>query len=86
MVGVEDGKKKLRWRSWNWLSTPKSLGGMGFRDFHSFNLAMLAKQVWRLITAPNSLCAQVLQAKYYPDGNILKAEPKLVPPLLGRVF
>jgi hypothetical protein len=37
---------------------------------------MLAKQVWRLITAPDSLCAQVLQAKYYPDGNILKAGPK----------
>jgi hypothetical protein len=45
-------------------------------SFGSFNLAMLAKQVWRLITGPDSLCAQVLQAKYYPDGNILKAGPK----------
>jgi hypothetical protein len=49
---------------------------MEFRDFESFNLAMLAKQVWRLISDPNSLCAQVLRAKYYPDGNILKAGPK----------
>jgi hypothetical protein len=37
---------------------------------------MLAKQVWRLIADPNSLYAQVLRAKYYPDGNILKAGPK----------
>jgi hypothetical protein len=37
---------------------------------------MLAKQVWRLITDPNSLCAKVLRAKYYPDSNILKAGPK----------
>jgi hypothetical protein len=49
---------------------------MGFRDFHSFNLAMLAKQVWRLTNEPDSLCAQVLRAKYYPHGDILKAGPK----------
>ena len=49
---------------------------MGFRDFHSFNLAMLAKQVWRLINDPDSLCAKVLQAKYYRHGDILKAGPK----------
>jgi hypothetical protein len=55
---------------------PKNDGGMGFRDFQSFNLAMLAKQVWRLIDEPDSLCAKVLRAKYYPDGDILKAGPK----------
>ena len=49
---------------------------MGFRDLHSFNLAMLSKQVWRLISEPDSLCAKVLRAKYYPQGDILKAGPK----------
>jgi hypothetical protein len=37
---------------------------------------MLAKQVWRLVVNPDSLCAQVLKAKYYPHGDILKAGPK----------
>jgi hypothetical protein len=55
---------------------PKKEGGMGFRDLHSFNLATLAKQVWRLIDNPNSLCAKVLKAKYYPNEDILMAGPK----------
>ena len=46
---------------------------MGFQDLHSFNLAMLAKQVWRLLSAPDSLCARVLRARYYPDGRLLNA-------------
>ncbi|RLN04844.1 hypothetical protein C2845_PM13G09270 [Panicum miliaceum] len=30
---------------------------------------MLAKQAWRLVQNPSSLCARVLRAKYYPDGE-----------------
>lgn len=37
----------------------------------AFNQALLAKQAWRLIDAPASLCAQLLKAKYYPNGSIL---------------
>ena len=35
-------------------------------DLHLFNLAMLAWQGWRLLTNPESLCAQVLRPKYFP--------------------
>jgi hypothetical protein len=49
---------------------------MGFRDFNSFNLAMLVKQVWRFLYYPNSLCARVLRGKYYPDGKLLQAKLK----------
>jgi hypothetical protein len=54
----------------------KEVGGMGFRDLHSFNLAMLAKQSWRLLEKPDSLCARVLKAKYYPNSNLLSGRPK----------
>jgi hypothetical protein len=37
---------------------------------------MLAKQVWRLIFEPDSLCARVSRAKYYPDRNFLNATMK----------
>ena len=49
----------------------KREGGMGFRDIHSFNLMMLAKQCWRLIDNYDSLCARVLRSKYYCNGDLL---------------
>jgi hypothetical protein len=74
--GDDENGKHMHWFAWWKLCYPKNEGVMGFRDFQSFNLAMLAKQVWRLISTPDSLCASVLRAKYYPDGDILKAGPE----------
>ena len=76
--GDDDNSNKMHWYAWWKLCYPKNEGGMGFRDFHSFNLAMLAKQGWRLINDPESLCARVLRAKYYPNGDLLKADRKSV--------
>jgi hypothetical protein len=37
---------------------------------------MLARQSWRLLQFPESLCARVLCAKYFPDGDLLSAKPQ----------
>ena len=55
---------------------PKSEGGLGFRDIYAFNLEMLAKQSWRLIQDPDSLCSRILKAKYFPSSSCLKAWQK----------
>jgi len=39
-----------------------------------FNLAMLAHQGWRLIQNLDSLCAQILLAKYGVNGSLLEAK------------
>jgi hypothetical protein len=71
--GEDENSNKMHSFAWGKLCYPKREGGIGFHDFRSFNLAMLAKQTWRLINEPESLCARVLCAKYYPHGDILKA-------------
>lgn len=69
--GGTQEKKKLHWKAWWKMCIPKKEGRMGFRDLHCFNQALLAKQCWRLLSDPDSLCAQVLRAKHYPNGDLL---------------
>lgn len=66
-------KRGMHWQSWEKMSVSKFRGGMGFRDLQLFNDAMLAKQAWRLLIKPDSLCAEVLKGRYYPDGDVLQA-------------
>ena len=47
------------------MSAPREERGIGFRMIHEFNLALLAKQLWRLFQFLDSLVARVLQGKYY---------------------
>lgn len=65
--------KGIKWLAWSKMSMSKSRRGLGFRDLHGFNLALLGKQCWSLINKPETLVSQVLKAKYYPSGNLLQA-------------
>jgi hypothetical protein len=71
--GGGSNSRGIRWMAWDRLTCPKSLGGLGFRDFHAFNKAMLAKQGWRILQNPDSLVASVLKAKYFPRTSFFEA-------------
>jgi hypothetical protein len=63
---------------------PKVKGGIGFRDMRLFNKALLARQAWRLIQFPESLCARLLKATYYPSGELVDTIFPEMHPLLRR--
>ncbi|CAH9105008.1 unnamed protein product [Cuscuta europaea] len=53
--GSKFEQRGIRWRRWEALRKPKGLGGLGFRKLREFNLAMLAKQGWRILSRPDNL-------------------------------
>ena len=71
--GQKDKEQKMAWTSWDNLCRPKVEGGMGFKDLKAFNLALLAKQGWRLSKNPTSLTHRVFKAKYFAGCSFIEA-------------
>ncbi|XP_075660665.1 uncharacterized protein LOC142630550 [Castanea sativa] len=71
--GQRNDERKIVWMSWEKLCALKSSGGMGFKKLKEFNLALLAKQGWRLQQSHDSLVYKVLKAKYFPTSEFSQA-------------
>ena len=66
-------KRGIHWTKWEKVCLPKEGGEIGFRLIHEFNLALLAKQLWRLVQYPDSLVVRVLRGRYYRMTSPLRA-------------
>lgn len=64
----------ITWMSWDIMCSSKADGGMGFRNLRDFNLALMGKQGWCLISNENSLVSKVYNARYYPNDSFLTAK------------
>ncbi|KAL0444216.1 UNVERIFIED_CONTAM: putative mitochondrial protein [Sesamum latifolium] len=58
-------EKRVHWVAWKKLCRSLSIGGLGFWELREFNVAILAKQGWRILTMPTSLRSRVLKARYF---------------------
>lgn len=77
-------RKKVHWKKWQILTLPKEGGGLGFRDLTLFNKALLAKQVWKIISNPDSHVARVYKARYHKYSDIMEAKVGNNPSFIWR--
>jgi ribonuclease HI len=66
--------KGIRWLAWDKLARPKTAGGLGFRNFRVFNMAMVAKQAWNFMAEPEKLVARIFKARYFPRSSLFDAK------------
>ena len=67
-----DSSKGIHWLCWNRMCKKKSNGGMGFKKLHEFNVALLGKQAWRILTRLDLLVSRVYKARYFPTCSFLE--------------
>jgi hypothetical protein len=72
--GGGNNNKGIRWLAWERMTGSKSEGGLSFRDFKTFNLAIVAKQGWHIMMNQNTLVARIFKAKYFPNSSFFEAE------------
>lgn len=66
--GGEEEKKKMAWVSWETVCKPEHLGGLGVKDLEVFNIALMEKWRWRLLSEDDSpLWKKILCFRY---GNV----------------
>lgn len=52
---------------------PMDKGGLGLRTSMDFNLALLAKLAWQVLTCLDKLWVKIMRDKYIKDGNLFTA-------------
>ena len=72
--GQKQNERRLAWIGWDKLYRDKLEGGLRFKDLKAFNLAMLGKQCWRLITKEHSLFYEVFKGKYFTYNSFINAK------------
>lgn len=70
----QDNDRRIHWQNWSKLGEAKSISGLGFKDIEAFNKTLLAKPIWILIEDLGALASQILNSKYFKDGDVLIAK------------
>ncbi|XP_043812372.1 uncharacterized protein LOC122723637 [Manihot esculenta] len=67
-----DQNRGIHWLGWHRMAKHRLDDGLGFKSLNEFNLAMLGKQGWNIITRPHSLVTRVLKTRYFPTTSFFE--------------
>ncbi|KAK1296362.1 hypothetical protein QJS10_CPB15g00774 [Acorus calamus] len=62
--GVSTASTKPCMVKWNYICTPKALGGLGVLELQRMNKALLSKWLWKWVDSPNSLWVKLFRERY----------------------
>lgn len=60
-------------KAWGQLIKTRKERGLGFTDIEAFNLALLGKQLGKMVTDEESLMAKVFRGRYFHKTTPLRA-------------
>lgn len=69
--GHNEDKAKIHLVKWDSVCKLKSMGGLGLKQTHLMNQALLAKMGWKLLQKDQGLLSRVLHEKCIKSNNIL---------------
>lgn len=72
--------------SWDKLTLPKKMGGLGFRRARETNTALLGILVWDMQQNNQKLWVEVLHEKYVTHKNFLECTKKLGSSVWSSIF
>ncbi|GJQ98498.1 putative RNA-directed DNA polymerase [Tanacetum coccineum] len=67
--GGNKDKNKMAWVKWPIILNSFDKGGLNIGSLKAFNLALLQKWRWRLLSSPNALWVQVIKAYHGQEGG-----------------
>ncbi|KAL0315362.1 UNVERIFIED_CONTAM: hypothetical protein Sradi_5414400 [Sesamum radiatum] len=72
-VWHKKGVRKIHWLAWDKVCASNEVGGLGLRKMSEFNLAMLAKQLWRVVINPDNLIGHIFKQRYFQHCELQEA-------------
>lgn len=66
-----DQTRYLSRTSWDVVTNPIAVGGLGIRKLRIWNLCFMAKLAWKMLFNPSKLWVQLLSTRYLKSSSLL---------------